>query len=336
MRPAHQDRFEAAIHLELEKQQSLISDKAITSIYFGGGTPSLLEPFFFEKILDKTGHAEEITLEVNPEDVRLSKMQNYKSIGINRISLGIQSLHDPTLRIIGRTHKTEQAIEAISTVRAAGFDNITIDLMYDLPYQTPDTWEHTLTKVKPLPIQHISLYNLTFEEPSLFHRKQHKLSPHLPSPEDSLIMHQSAIATFESMGLKRYEISAFGRRSIHNTGYWTGRPFLGFGPSAFSYWEGSRFRNMTNLVKYAQALEANEPWTDFNETLNTEAHTREMLMVGLRLIEGVDLDLFQCSLKLKQTINDLIQQGYLIQDKHLKLTDKGLLFYDTVAEEIIL
>ena len=335
MRPAHQDRFENALHIEWKKQQPLLADKTLSSIYFGGGTPSLLEPSFFKKILNKTGLAEEITLEVNPEDVSLARMQNYKAIGINRISLGIQSLHDPTLRTIGRAHTKTQAINAIDICKDAGFDNITIDLMYDLPYQTLDTWKHTLNHVQGLPIQHISLYNLTFEEPSVFHRKQKTLSPHLPSPEDSLAMHQAAITSFEAMGLKRYEISAFGRPSIHNTGYWTGRPFLGFGPSAFSYWNGSRFRNTANLVKYAQALESDKPWIDFTETLEPEAHIREMLMVGLRLIRGVDPHSFQLSCELKQTIEDLKQRGFLIEDKHLQLTDQGLLFYDTLAAHIV-
>ncbi len=340
LKPTQIERFQKALLSEWEKRQVLLKNKDFTSIYFGGGTPSLLEPSFIESILDLTGRQGEITLEANPEDITLEKMQTYRKIGINRLSIGVQSLHDPTLSIIGRAHTAQKAHDAIHIAHQAGFDNITIDLMYDLPHQTIDTWDHTLNKLSSLPIAHVSLYNLTFEEPSVFHRKQRSLQPHLPSQEDSLHMLKSAIHTIESVGLKRYEISAFGTPSIHNTGYWTGRPFLGFGPSAFSYWDGRRFRNTANLVKYMESIEKNEPWVDFTEKLSFEAHMREMLAIGLRLIDGIEPTSFQqrfgtFSEELKTTLQEQETKNNLTWNERLSLTDSGRLFYDSVATEII-
>jgi len=340
IKPTQVDRFREALKLEWQKRQPLIQDKKITSIYFGGGTPSLIDPRCIEEILQLTGQGEEITIEANPEDITPELMETYLKMGINRLSIGVQSLHDATLKTIGRAHSAQKAINAIHTAKTAGFNNITIDLMYDLPHQTPPSWEHTLKQLYDLPISHVSLYNLTFEEPSVFHRKQRALQPHLPSEDDSLKMLQSAIKTLEEIGLKRYEISAFGLPSVHNTGYWIGRPFLGFGPSAFSYWDGRRFRNAANLVKYAEALESDKPWVDFTEKLSPEAHQREMLAIGLRLTEGVNPQTFQqrygsFSSELKLQLAQLQKNTYLTVSELLKLTSKGQLFYDTVASEII-
>ena len=341
LKPTQIDAFQKALILEWHKRQPLLANKPITSIYFGGGTPSLLPPAFIESILKLTTTQGEITIEANPEDVTLSLLQDYQSLGINRLSLGIQSLHDPTLKNIGRAHTSSQAIDAIHTAQKAGFTNITIDLMYDLPHQNLPTWKQTLSHIPDLPISHISLYNLTFEEPSLFHRKQKTLTPHLPSQEESLAMLKSAIDTFETSGHKRYEISAFGTPSIHNTGYWTGRPFLGFGPSAFSYWDKRRFRNTANLTKYIAALENDEPWVDFTEKLPPDDHLREMLAVGLRLTQGLNLPIFTAQYgnlppDLLTDLEKLKQDNLLTQKENtLKLTEKGQLFYDSVAETIV-
>ena len=340
IKPTQVDRFQKALNAEWQKRKILLKNTPLTSIYFGGGTPSLLSPSFIGSILDQTGRQGEITLEANPEDVTLEKMQAYHEMGINRLSIGVQSLHDPTLTVIGRAHTAQKASNAIHIAREAGFENITIDLMYDLPHQTLDTWNYTLSKLKTLPISHVSLYNLTFEEPSVFHRKQRKLMPHLPSQEDSLHMLKNAVHTIESIGLKRYEISAFGTPSIHNTGYWTGRPFFGFGPSAFSYWDGRRFRNTANLVKYMEALETNQPWVDFTEKLSPEAHLREMLAIGLRLIEGIDPIAFQQRYgKISDEVTSILEaeqaKDNLTLGDRIQLTEQGRLFYDSVATEII-
>jgi oxygen-independent coproporphyrinogen-3 oxidase len=317
----------------------LLENKKIVSIYFGGGTPSLLGPKALGEILSWIPFEEgtEITLEANPDLVTLELMQQFKHVGINRVSLGLQSLDNPLLKTLGRTHSAQKAIESVHLTNKAGIQNITIDLMYDLPGQTLSIWQKTLLAVKSLPITHLSLYNLTFEEGAVFFKKKKELSPLLPSPEESLQMLESAICTMEEIGLHRYEISAFaksGFESRHNTGYWTARPFLGLGPSAFSFWEGKRFRNVCHLNKYLQQLDQNQLPRDFTEKLSPLASLHEKLAVRLRMLKGAPREEFPVDLAL---LSQLESKGWIhLSPTTIQLTQQGLLFYDSVAEEIII
>ncbi|MCB1117369.1 MAG: radical SAM family heme chaperone HemW [Chlamydiia bacterium] len=329
--PVHEQTLMDGLFLEWCWRLPMLQGKTITSLYFGGGTPSQLTPSHLASLLDliKETHALdcEITLELNPDDATPELLKTYLQMGINRLSIGVQSFDNAQLKTLGRLHTSQTAQNAIHLAHKVGFKNISIDLMYDLPHQTLATWQHTLNVTKTLPITHLSLYNLTFEEPSAFHRKQKSLQPHLPSEEMSLKMHTMAI---DQIPLERYEISAFGTPSIHNTGYWTARPFLGFGPSAFSYWEGKRFRNILNLPKYTQALQSEKSPVDFTEELAPKAKERELLAIHLRLLEGAPLP------PMDRDIEKLIEKQWLkIEDDRLKLTEQGLLFYDSVASEII-
>ena len=319
------------LFLEWQWRLPKLLGKTITSLYFGGGTPSQLDPTHLASLLDLIRQTHsldcEITLELNPDDATSSLIDAYLKMGINRLSVGVQSFDNAQLKTLGRLHTSQTAQKAIHLAHSRGFKNISIDLMYDLPHQTLTTWQHTLDVTKTLPISHLSLYNLTFEEPSTFHRKQKSLTPHLPSEEESYKMHTMAI---DQIPLERYEISAFGLPSIHNIGYWTARPFLGFGPSAFSYWEGKRFRNILNLPKYTQALQSKSSPVDFIEELSPKAKTRELLAIRLRLLNGAPLP------PMEPDIEKLITKNWLkIEDARLKLTEQGLLFYDSVASELI-
>ncbi|MCB1115610.1 MAG: radical SAM family heme chaperone HemW, partial [Chlamydiia bacterium] len=230
--------FLEALEREWDMLQSLLAGKEIVSVYFGGGTPSLcLEGI--EWVLSRV-QGQEITVETNPEDVTEEKIARLKELGVNRMSIGVQSLSNVLLKTLGREHTADGAIDAVLKAKNGGIDNITIDLMYELPYQTFELWKETVDRACALPIAHLSLYNLTFEPHTVFKKKEGALRPHLPSEEEAAKMLAYACETFEKSGLERYEISAFARenkRSIHNTGYWQGRPFLGLGPSAFSFWE---------------------------------------------------------------------------------------------------
>lgn len=330
--------FLRALKIEWEMYRGLCENKKILSIYFGGGTPYLLGVEGIQEILSWIQDSPtEITLEANPEDIELHCLQELRSIGVNRISLGVQSFDDSLLKTLGRSHSSEKAQKAIFDAHRANFDNITIDLMYDLPDQTLASWKHTLEITTQLPIQHLSLYNLTFEPQTIFFKKKPTLSPRLPSSEDSTNMLLQAVEWLEHYGWYRYEISAFakpGYRSLHNTGYWTGRPFLGFGPSAFSYWNGKRYRNICHMKRYIECLMKHESPIDFEETLSSLKSLHERLAIHLRLTEGVKMqdypvnpDVYQC----------LIDKGWLeIDDDYAKLTSQGQLFYDAVAEDIIL
>lgn len=329
------------LRLEWEQKKGLIEGKTIASIYFGGGTPSLFAPEGVGQVLERIRSEArlapdcEITLEANPEQSDPHFFASLLSIGINRLSFGVQSLDDSELSTLGRVHSAKQAKKALLAARKAGFANLSIDLLYDVPEQTPASWERTLEEVGELPIDHLSLYNLTIEPRTAFYKRRETLAR--PTDEMSLFFLERALAVLEGYGLKRYEISAFcrpGFASVHNTGYWLGRPFLGFGPSAFSDWEGSRFQNIPHLLRYKERLEQGLSPAEFSETLSPEAARRERLAVRLRLLEGVPECFFFPDLK--PLYEKLAAQDLLTLDKgRVRLTDRGLLFYDMVAAEIV-
>ena len=309
-KPEFKKLYMDALKREWEHKKHLISE--CRSIYFGGGTPSLLGSDNISEILSWLPSAPEITLEANPESIA-------DFPGINRLSIGVQSFNDEHLKRLGRTHNAAQAEEAILN---SSIKNISIDLMYDLPNQTLADWESSLDRALALPITHLSLYNLTIEPHTAFYKRRQTLK--LPTGEDSLKMLQMAIDKTKPL-LERYELSAFakpGCESQHNIGYWTGRPFLGLGPSAYSYWEGARFRNPPHFHNWRRDVTAR----DCYEKLPIDRQKRELLAIGLRLIKGLETDV---------NVEALIDQGFVIQKgRHVILTERGQLFHDTVAEEI--
>lgn len=337
--------------LEWERMLPFLQDKSITTIYFGGGTPSLFGPDRIRTVLEMVHRSipfdfsqTEITLEVNPENAQPALMQLYAQAGINRASLGVQTLDPDLLTLLGRLHSPSLAMKAVQDTYQAGITNLSIDLMYDLPRQSLHHWERTLDCIRSLPLSHLSLYNLTIEPHTIFFKKQAELTPLLPNEETSLAMYNSAIERLTSYGLIQYEISAFakpGFHSKHNTGYWTARPFLGFGPSAFSYWQGKRFRNIAHLSKYCRALKEGLSPIDFEEQLDPAAHLRELFVIQIRLCQGVLQSAFEkhhgaLSQETLCTLNNLLEEGFVSQTGDCwKLTKKGILFYDTVAAELI-
>jgi oxygen-independent coproporphyrinogen-3 oxidase len=328
--------FLKALKKEWDMRLVQIEGKEMISVYFGGGTPSLC-PEGIEMIL-KEVKGSEITVETNPEEVTPELIKRLVDLGVNRLSIGVQSLNNILLKHLGRTHTAQKAIDAVYIAKEAGIDNITIDLMYELPYQTGTTWKETVDKASSLPITHLSLYNLTFEPHTIFMKKEKELRPHLPSDEEGTKMLLYACQKFEEVGLKRYEISAFareGKQAIHNTGYWTGRPFIGYGPSAFSFWEGKRFRNICHLNKYINHLEKGVFPVDFEEKLSPIQSLHEQIAIGLRLCSGIFLpNIPPYTLALLESLQG---EGWLTYaNGHAKLTEQGFLFYDTVAEKVII
>jgi oxygen-independent coproporphyrinogen III oxidase len=343
--------FLPALLQEFQMRLPQLKGKKIVSIYFGGGTPTKLPPEDYQRLLKAILGSEldiapdcEITLEANPEDVTLSLMRQFRFLGINRVSLGIQSLIDADLEILGRACSVSRSVQAVHHVDKAGIANLSIDLMYELPRQTLKSWERCLQQISLLPVSHLSLYNLTFEPNTIFFKKKEQLLSQLPLDEERVEMLERAVESLEFMGLKRYEISAFareGRESRHNVGYWTGRPFLGFGPSAFSYWEGTRFSNCAHFNHYLSFLKQNRFPVDFEEKLDFPHNIQELLALHLRLSKGVDLSRFSRDYgalpsALLNSLHILLQRGWLCQQADvLSLTPSGQLFYDSVAAEII-
>lgn len=332
--PYHQILKEA-LEIEWERQKPLLQNKSLTSIYFGGGTPSLFGSI--GEILKKIDRPSdcEITIEANPEEATYELFSHLVSLGINRLSLGVQSLDNRSLQTLERIHSAEKARQAIFDAQRAGFTNVSIDLMYDLPDQTEESWRYTLHQLSDLPIHHLSLYNLTIEPHTPFYKRKVQT----PSSELSLRFLITALEKLEALGLERYEISAFakpGHESRHNLGYWTARPFLGLGPSAFSYWEKERFRNVANLNRYAKNLKEGTSPVDFREKLPFPSDIKELLAIRLRLKEGADLSAFPLPPETKTAIERLKEANLLQQQgASLQLTERGLLLYDTVATEII-
>ena len=329
-----QERFQTLYMRALKKEWELRlpvlpREGELVSIYFGGGTPSLLGPGRIETILSWINPSEqvEVTLEANPE------ANVFAFPGINRMSLGVQSFDDRLLTTLTRTHHSGKAEEAVYAILKSGIKNISIDLMYDLPGQTLESWEKTVERAAALPITHLSLYNLTIEPHTSFYKNRRKLLAQTPSSEISLQMLQMASQKLASAGLKRYEISAFSKQgfhSRHNTGYWEGRSFLGFGPSAFSYWEGARFQNCANLNRYAKILKENRLPVDFYEKLPPTEALKEKLAIRLRLLEGVEA----WPRELKKIYTELCAERFL-DPYNLSLSERGILFHDSVAEIIV-
>lgn len=336
--PLHKERF---------------AGKQIDSIYFGGGTPSLLPPDAIAgaiaaayALAAPAPGGVEITLEANPERITPLSMAAFAAAGINRVSIGVQAFDNTILRRLGRQHSGEEAYDAVLSTVAAGITNISIDLMYDLPEQTMAQWENALDRAILLPITHLSLYNLTIEPDTAFFRKKELLQRLMPNELLSASLYSLAIERLCVAGFKHYEISAFaksGCASRHNSGYWSGKPFLGLGPSAFSYWQGSRWRNVSSLQKYNTKLAAGLSPIDFNEALPPEARNRELLAIALRLLDGVDLQAFAAQHgALDETTIESIQQlialGFLEKSPstdRLALTRRGIFCYDAVAVELI-
>lgn len=347
---ADKDILLQALQLEWKSKLHHVQGKRVSSIYFGGGTPTL---FGIERlrILLKGIRKEitpntdiEITMEANPESLTRDYLRSLRHMGINRLSVGVQSLDSNLLHMLGRNHTVQSIEKVLLVAREVGFHNISIDIMYEIPKQTWESWEKTVQQALYLPITHISLYNLTFEKGTPFYRKYEHLKTYLPSQEEGAKMLQYAVATWEAAGFKRYEISAFAReekyRSQHNLGYWTGKLFLGLGPSAFGYINGERMQNTFPLKRYAEALLQGKEPIQFREKLEYPHNMRELLAIHLRILEGVPLDKFDENYRLdeetKLVIHSLIKLGWLQQiDRSLRLTDVGMLFYDSIAVQII-
>lgn len=343
------DKLLKALLSEIDQKKDLFKSKKIVSIYFGGGTPSLVSSFFIAEILEKifketNPSNPEITLEVNPENHHLSTLQDFKKCGINRLSIGVQTFDDQLLKVIGRSHSTDDIEKAITNAYQAGFTNLSLDLMYDLPSQTLKQWEETLKQATSFPIRHISLYNLSIEPHTVFYKYREKIRARMPPAKVSLKMFERAQHILKENEFCHYEISAFCKGddfSKHNVGYWLQRPHLGFGPSAYSFYNLKRFQNIPSLHKYCKLIQEQKNATSFQETLDQEAHLKESLALHLRLIDGFDQLQFEKRFgnfppNTQQTLLSLLDKKLLEKNKNiLKLSQKGLLYHDAIASELI-
>ena len=255
--------YVAALRQEVEMWGALLGHPAVATVFFGGGTPSYLPSEHIGSLLRSVGEAfdldpeAEITLEANPGDLTEAKLRGYLACGVNRLSIGVQSLDDRLLQVLGRRHSAAEAVSAVQTALDAGLDNVSIDLMYGLPDQSADDWAQTLGGAAGLGQKHVSMYCLTLEGGTPM--EESVRSGRVPEPDADLAadMYLMAEESMEGMGFRHYEISNWalpGRESRHNLTYWRNQPFLGVGPGAHSYLAGSRFYNIKSPKEYVRRL----------------------------------------------------------------------------------
>ena len=301
------ERYVKALIREIKTQKDCPAGRPVDTVFFGGGTPSVLSAEQIGRIIDALREVflilpdAEVSLETNPGTADFEKLSAFKEAGINRLSMGVQSMHDEELHLLGRIHTAEQALEAFKTARAAGFDNINIDLMSALPGQTFDSWADSLRQAVEWRPEHISAYSLIIEPGTPFSAlyEAGELPP-LPDEETDRKMYHYTREYLAQHGYGRYEISNYalkGRECRHNSGYWTGHPYLGFGIGAASYVNGARFSNNPDFETYIVEMEKAGIPAEIEqvyEKIRTEIHSlteqekmEEFMFLGLRMTAGV-------------------------------------------------
>jgi oxygen-independent coproporphyrinogen III oxidase len=333
-------RFCEALLRELENAQTKYGSKPQT-IFFGGGTPTALTTnqlqFLlrgFRERLDLSS-LEEWTMEANPGSVSPRKAKVMRDLGVNRISLGVQSWNDRLLQLLGREHNAIQAAESFAILRDAGFENVNIDLMFALPGQTLAEWEDTLKRTIALRPEHISTYCLTYEEDTEFFRRHANGEFRCDTDIDAKFF-ESALRMLSPSGYEQYEISNYARAgfsSVHNRSYWAGEDYLGIGPSAFSTVGMKRWQNIADYKRYADLVLAGDPSISSIEELSVATKRSEQIALGLRTRNGVPADWMQ---ERPSERDEFIKLGLLQhRDGNLVLTDAGKLLADTVAEAFV-
>ena len=335
---------------EIALQKDYLSQKSISSIYFGGGTPSLLEINELDKILNEINKyffvekSAEITLEANPDDLVKSKLVLLKNSGINRLSIGIQTFDNNQLKYMNRAHNAIQAKKSVSKAQEVGFQNISIDLIYGIPSPDHKIWENDLSKALDLGVQHISSYCLTIEPTTTFGKRRLK-GTLLPENEEYNAQQFELLQdTLTTNGFEHYEVSNFclpTYLSKHNTSYWQDQNYLGVGPGAHSYNGTSRQYNIENNLKYINELIHKKiPFT--LENLDTTTKANEYIMTRLRTKWGIDSDYLLKNFGItfesyENTVNKYKKTGLLeLENNSIKLTKKGLLFADKITEDLFI
>lgn len=346
----YKDEYVKAVVHELYLRKDYLNNEPVTTIYFGGGTPSQLQPYDFEPIFNTIAKlydlssCEEITLEANPDDISDKYLHQLKSYPFNRISLGIQSFDDEALHFLRRRHNGKQAIRAVHLCQDAGFSNLTIDLMYGLPQQTPENWEANLTEALALHIPHLSAYHLSYEEGTNLY-SQMKAGTIKPVDEDtSILLFDILINKLNAAGYIHYEISNFckpGNFARHNTLYWTDQKYLGIGPSAHSYNHHSRQWNIASLTEYVDNV-LNERSFFEEEILSLKSQYNDYILTHLRTIWGIQPDILYT--KFGQELYDhftkqtgiYLKEGLLEKEEGtIRLTTKGIFISDHIFRDLI-
>jgi oxygen-independent coproporphyrinogen-3 oxidase len=312
------------------------------TIYLGGGTPSMLSPGHLTKLftaLHETidfAKLDEVTMEANPATFDATKANLFRDLGVTRVSLGIQSFAPHVLEILGREHSVAQASESVGILREAGIPSINIDLMFSIPGQSKDDWRKTLEHAISLAPDHISAYNLTYEEDTAFFESLRRGEMRENEDHDAVFFHL-ADDLLTAAGFDHYETSNYarpGHHSTHNQGYWRGEDYLGLGPSAVSTLDGIRWKNVPDTARYVSQIQSIGNALTESETLDAEARRLERIALGLRTKDGISLDLLAPEARARAT--HLITEGLArIEGNHLVLIHHGRALVDPIAAELV-
>ncbi|HIW48887.1 MAG TPA: radical SAM family heme chaperone HemW [Firmicutes bacterium] len=348
---AYQEDYVRALQQEIAQGKAEFEGRKITSIFFGGGTPTVLPSLQLCRLLD--GILEqydvdddcEITLEANPQTVTMKSLSDYHYAGVNRLSFGLQAWQDRLLKRLGRIHSQKTFVENYLQARQAGFSNISVDLMFDLPGQRLDDWKETLQEVALLRPEHISAYSLIIEEGTPFYEQQ---QAGLILPEDDALdreMYHMAIDILSQQGYGQYEISNFARPGFlcrHNLAYWDVEEYAGMGLGAHSYVDGIRYHNTADLASYLQAKGNPALVRVEKERLTEQEQMEEFLFLGLRKTAGISTDIFQTKFGASFTslfgrpMEEMVQEGLLIQqDGQVFFTPRGMDLCDYVTNQLL-
>lgn len=339
----------AALLKEIELRTNYLQDKKMESIYFGGGSPSLLSRKDLEVIFEALARSfswnenAEITLEANPDDITTNSLKEWKATGINRLSIGLQSFNDEELKWMNRAHTAAESLRSVKLAQDAGFGNITIDLIYGSKFQTLPSWEKTLEKAISLNTQHISSYNLTIENKTVLGIKYNKGQEPAISDELSSGQFLMMVEALNNAGFIHYEISNFGREGFfarHNSNYWLQQHYLGLGPSAHSFNGGSRQWNVKNNAQYVNALEKGKSFFE-KEELSINDRYNEYVLTRLRTIWGCDAK--EIEMQFGKELSDYFKKSiknklHLLDERNgiYTLTETAKLMADGIASDLFI
>jgi len=338
------DAFISGIKYEVGRYRNDFRHRSFSSIYIGGGTPTVLSSEQFSLLVRiireyfTIDDDVEFTVEANPNTITHEKLSLMLAQGVNRLSLGVQSFSDEVLQILGRLHTAEQAADAFRIARSAGFGNIGVDLIYGIPGQTAEQWEEALDAAIALKPEHVSAYSLSLDDGSQFMREAEAGKFALPDEEICAAMYERAVIKLNNEGYGRYEISNFslpGYECRHNMNYWERGEYIGLGPGAWSFLSGRRCSNIADITEYVQRLSSGRTTIDDQETVGSGPSARETVLLSLRTTKGLDLFGFEQEFgsdllrRLERNAVPLRDAGLLlVKEGRLMLTDRGILLSD--------
>ncbi len=346
-----QQKFLSCLKEEAKVRKNYLQNETIKTIYFGGGTPSVLTISELNNTINFLHHEfqvlsdAEITLEANPDDLSLEYLKGIKQAGINRLSIGIQSFNDKHLQKMNRRHTATEAVKAIEMAANIGFTNLSVDLIYGLPGLTANQWNKSLNRVFTLPVQHLSAYHLTYHEGTPFYTWLKKGTLKELKENESVLQFNELVDLSEKNGFEQYEISNFAKQQMyskHNTSYWMGEKYLGLGPSAHSFDGKSRAWNVSHVEAYINAIENNNSFNE-EEILSLKDKFNEYILTRIRTKWGVSLAYVNQQFG-DEKKNYLLMQiekyknskTVLVENGIITLSNKGLFISDEIMADLII